>query len=99
MDSWTSGYLLHHRGFQTGRIFENEYQNRQGRPVDAIWGLESDGLFESSEDIANSPESAFGAVQPGDIKYIDQNEDGVINAQDEVYLGRGGWSDLLLPGS
>src|SRR5690606_1663369 len=73
-------------------FFENEYQNRQGRPVDAIWGLESDGFFESVEDIANSPGSAFGEVQPGDIKYIDQNEDGVINAQDEVYLGRGGWS-------
>ena len=73
-------------------FFENEYQNRQGRPLDAIWGLESDGFFESSEDIANSPESAFGEVQPGDIKYVDQNGDGVINAQDEVYLGRGGWS-------
>ena len=73
-------------------FFENEYQNRQGRPVDAIWGLESDGFFESAEDIANSPESAFGEVQPGDIKYVDQNGDGVINAQDEVYLGRGGWS-------
>ncbi|MDT0685024.1 SusC/RagA family TonB-linked outer membrane protein [Autumnicola psychrophila] len=73
-------------------FFENEYQNRQGRPVDAIWGLESDGFFESSDDITNSPESAFGEVQPGDIKYVDQNADGLINAQDEVYLGRGGWS-------
>lgn len=77
-------------------FYEDEYQNRQGQPLDAIWGLESDGFFESSEDIANSPESAFGEVQPGDIKYIDQNADGVINAQDEVYLGRGGWSGAPL---
>jgi TonB-linked SusC/RagA family outer membrane protein len=73
-------------------FFENDYQNRQNRPLDAIWGLESDGFFENIEEIANSPEQAFGEVQPGDIKYKDQNGDGVINAQDEVYLGRGGWN-------
>jgi len=73
-------------------FFENDYQNRQNRPLDAIWGLKSDGFFDNLEEIANSPEQAFGEVQPGDLKYIDQNGDGVINAQDEVYLGRGGWS-------
>ncbi len=92
---WTVGLVGTYYTTEASRraeFFEYEYQNRQGRPLDAIWGLESDGLFESSEEIANSPESAFGSVQPGDIKYIDQNGDGVINAQDEVYLGRGGWS-------
>lgn len=72
-------------------IFEDGYQTRQGRPLDAIWGLQSDGFYRSADDIANSAESAFGEVAPGDIRYIDQNGDGVINAQDEIYLGRGGW--------
>ncbi|TDN90388.1 TonB-linked SusC/RagA family outer membrane protein [Salegentibacter sp. 24] len=73
-------------------FFENDYQNRQNKPLDAIWGLESEGFFENIEEIANSPEQAFGEVQPGDIKYKDQNSDGIINAQDEIYLGRGGWN-------
>ncbi|MCD8281927.1 MAG: hypothetical protein LUC22_01590, partial [Prevotella sp.] len=37
--------------------------------------------------------SEFGEVQPGDLKYIDRNGDGVINSDDVVYLGkRYGWS-------
>src|SRR5699024_6448809 len=33
----------------------------------------------------------FGTVKPGDIKYKDQNGDGIINDQDQVYLGKAGW--------
>lgn len=76
--------------------FEDSYQNRQGMPLDAIWGLESLGFFTGIDDIENSPSQAFGEVKPGDIKYKDQNGDGVVNAQDEVYLGRGGWSGAPL---
>ncbi|WP_425638281.1 SusC/RagA family TonB-linked outer membrane protein [Algoriphagus yeomjeoni] len=76
--------------------FEDSYQNRQGMPLDAIWGLQSNGFFTGMDDIENSPSQAFGEVRPGDIKYIDQNNDGIINAQDEVYLGRGGWSGAPL---
>ncbi|SKB45641.1 TonB-linked outer membrane protein, SusC/RagA family [Parapedobacter luteus] len=72
-------------------IFEDSYQNRIGRELDAIWGLQAEGFFSSVEEIENSPTQAFGQVRPGDIKYKDQNNDGVINDQDAVYLGRGGW--------
>lgn len=72
--------------------FEYDYQNRTGRPIDGIWGLQSAGLFQSSEEIAGSPEQKFGGtVKPGDIKYIDQNSDGVIDDKDVIYLGKGGW--------
>lgn len=73
-------------------INEFSYQNRTGKPIDGIWGLQSDGLFESSDEITNSPEQKFGGtVKPGDIKYVDQNGDGVIDDQDVIYLGKGGW--------
>jgi hypothetical protein len=64
--------------------------------LDAIWGLQHNGFFADQEDIDNSPRQLFGEVQPGDIKYKDQNGDDIINAQDEVYLGRGGWSGAPL---
>ncbi len=36
------------------------------------------------------PAPAFGDVQPGDIRYLDQNNDGVVNRrQDQVSIGRG----------
>lgn len=72
--------------------FDDQYQNRQGKPLDAIWGLKSEGFFMDTADITNHASQTFGQVQPGDIKYKDQNGDGVVNSQDEVYLGKGGWS-------
>lgn len=72
--------------------YENDYQKRQGRPVDAIWGLENAGFFQSQADVDNSPAQNFGGtIKPGDLKYKDQNNDGVINEKDEVFLGEGGW--------
>ncbi|HTN22036.1 MAG TPA: SusC/RagA family TonB-linked outer membrane protein [Pelobium sp.] len=75
--------------------YEFSYQNRSGRPLDAIFGLQSDGLFMDQPEIDSSPSQSTiasgGGVKPGDIKYIDQNEDGIIDSRDEVYLGRGGW--------
>lgn len=73
-------------------VNEYAYLNSQGRPIDAIWGMKSDGFFQNQEEINKSPEQRFGGtVKPGDIKYIDQNDDGVIDGKDVVYLGRGGW--------
>jgi hypothetical protein len=74
--------------------YEYDYQYRSGKPTDAIFGLQSEGFFSDEADIANSPDQstlASGGVKPGDIKYKDQNDDGVVDTRDEVYLGRGGW--------
>lgn len=72
--------------------YEYDYQKRQGKAVDGIWGLESAGFFQNQSDIDNSPTQTFGGtVKPGDIKYVDQNNDNVIDSRDEVFLGKGGW--------
>lgn len=69
-------------------VYNNDYQYREGHPRDATFGLEALGLFKDQADIDNSPIQAFGAVQPGDIKYKDQNGDGIVDANDEVFLRR-----------
>ncbi|MFT3738172.1 MAG: SusC/RagA family TonB-linked outer membrane protein [Breznakibacter sp.] len=71
--------------------YEYAYQNRAGKPLDALWGLENEGFFTDQDDINNSPTQSFGEVQPGDIKYKDQNNDNIIDSKDEVFLGKGGW--------
>ncbi len=71
--------------------YADAYQNRAGKPLDAIWGLKSAGFYKDQADIDNSPKSSFGEVKPGDIKYVDQNGDNVIDSKDEVKLGKGGW--------
>lgn len=79
------------KAVKRAEVFEDDYQYRQGKPIDGIWGLRNNGFFNNVEQISDSPNQTFGQVQPGDIKYIDQNGDGLINSQDEVFLGRGGW--------
>ncbi|NJN26922.1 MAG: SusC/RagA family TonB-linked outer membrane protein [Cyclobacteriaceae bacterium] len=74
-------------------IYENDYQNRQGTLVTALWGLEDRGFYSQSDFDANGklieslPQPAWSKVQPGDIKYIDQNKDGQVNDQDMVTIG------------
>ncbi|MDE6368923.1 MAG: TonB-dependent receptor, partial [Muribaculaceae bacterium] len=52
------------------------YLSEAGFPYLQDRGLIALGLFESEEDIANSPRQTFGAVvRPGDIKYKDVNGD------------------------
>ena len=69
-------------------VYNNEYQYRAGHPVDATFGLEALGFFRDQADIDNSPAQAFGTPKPGDIKYKDQNNDGIVDVNDEVYLRR-----------
>lgn len=68
-----------------------EYQHQEGKPVDAIWGLECLGIFQSQDEIDNSPTQKLGSTpRPGDLKYKDQNGDGIIDEYDAVYLGKSG---------
>jgi TonB-linked SusC/RagA family outer membrane protein len=72
--------------------FADSYQYREGQPLDAIWGYECLGFFKDQADIDNSPTQIIGGtIKPGDLKYKDQNADGVIDEKDQVNLGKGGW--------
>ena len=72
--------------------YADAYQYRQDKALDAIWGYECLGFFKDEADIANSPQQSLGAtVKPGDLKFKDQNNDGVIDSKDQVDLGKGGW--------
>lgn len=69
-------------------VYSEDYLFRAGKPVDAIFGLVSDRFFSDEADIASHAEQAFGTVRPGDIKYVDQNNDGIIDSDDQVQIGR-----------
>ncbi len=66
----------------------------EGYPLNSIWGYQTDGLFQSADEVANW---AFqnNLTGPGDVKYIDQNGDNRISIGsgtladhgDLVYLG------------
>ncbi|GAF01628.1 SusC/RagA family TonB-linked outer membrane protein [Saccharicrinis fermentans] len=65
--------------------YPDQYRLQQGQAIDQIMGYESDGLF-TAENIADALPQ-FGEVQVGDVKYVDQNNDGVIDARDQKEIG------------
>lgn len=66
-----------------------DYAKRTGKSPWAMAGLVSEGLFQSEEEIENSPYIVGAKPRPGDIKYKDLNGDGVISyAQDRALVGK-----------
>lgn len=63
------------------------YRSSAGFPQGQLRGLSAMGLFESEEDLANSPKQTFGETRIGDIKYRDINSDGIIDDNDEIAIG------------
>ncbi len=64
------------------------YTSEVGHPINTVYGLVADGVFRDQEDIDHSPVQDFASsVRPGDIKYIDLNGDGVVDANDETAVG------------
>jgi hypothetical protein len=56
---------------------------QEGEQMGTFFGLESDGIWQLDE----ATEAAQYGNEPGDFKYIDQNNDGVIDANDRKILG------------
>ncbi len=56
--------------------------------IGQLFGYLVDGYFESEQDIATSPQQHLGtSPKPGDFKYKDLNQDGVINEMDQAPIG------------
>jgi len=70
---------------ETPRAYD--YLRRTGNSVGQIFGLQAVGFFIDEADIKNSPAQQFSEVKPGDIKYKDQNGDGIINDYDQIAMG------------
>ncbi len=63
-----------------------DWQRKAGREISQPIGYVATGLFQSQEEILNSPRQG-GDEMPGDIKYKDINHDGVIDQSDMVPIG------------
>ena len=79
------------KNLKVAESVEYEYLRHESKYTDGLWGLQCLGYYNSQDEINNAEaKSSFGDVKPGDLKYVDQNGDGVIDSKDEVELGR--WS-------
>ena len=81
-------------------IGDNEYEyvdgldnltcvNWVGHPMNSIYAYQTDGYFQTEEELEEWPEYEFTTAtrRLGDVKYVDTNGDGVVNSDDRVILG------------
>ncbi|MEM9896657.1 MAG: SusC/RagA family TonB-linked outer membrane protein, partial [Bacteroidota bacterium] len=68
---------------------ETEEIALENGPYRGYYGYRILGLFQSQDEIDNSPnQNAVAVAQPGSFKYQDTNGDGVITPEDRVLLGQ-----------
>jgi TonB-linked SusC/RagA family outer membrane protein len=57
----------------------------KGYPINVFYGYVTDGIFQNAKDVQNHAYQA--GAQPGDIRFKDLNNDGVINDDDRTVIG------------
>ncbi|HSC52962.1 MAG TPA: SusC/RagA family TonB-linked outer membrane protein [Phnomibacter sp.] len=88
-----NGMFYSSKALQRDEIQPESYMYRKDRPLDVAFGYISEGFFNDQAEISSHATQTFGeAVKPGDIKYKDVNQDGIIDFKDQVDLGVFGWS-------
>ncbi len=61
--------------------------NINGQPIGSFYMLDVIGIFQSADEVANSPKQFNDNTTAGDLKYRDVNGDGKIDANDRTFIG------------
>jgi TonB-linked SusC/RagA family outer membrane protein len=69
-----------------GDQINGNWINRVGESIGSFYMWEAEGLFASNAEVAAHATQST-ATKAGDIKYKDQNADGVIDADDRIVMG------------
>lgn len=84
---------------EEGRLFgagvstamDNVAMAEVGQPIAFFWGYETAGVFQNEEEIQNHVNSEGELIQPdaqpGDLIFVDQNDDGELTSEDRVKIG------------
>lgn len=73
---------------------------QEGQALGSYYGYQTDGIYSTKADLISSVtgkdivngkneknQNVYEPFQPGDVKFVDQNKDGIINENDKVFLG------------
>jgi TonB-linked SusC/RagA family outer membrane protein len=59
----------------------------EGKPVNTFYGYVTNGLFQTEQEVDDYAVQVSGGTAPGDIRFLDLDNNGVINADDRTYIG------------
>ena len=72
---------------QINNLGEYSLLRQVGQPVTQYYGYKVAGIFQTDAEVQSSAKPAGLTLAPGDLRYVDQNHDGVIDQKDMVPLG------------
>ncbi|MGI9543520.1 MAG: SusC/RagA family TonB-linked outer membrane protein, partial [Cyclobacteriaceae bacterium] len=59
-----------------------------GESLGHFYGYKTDGIYQTQEEVNSAIPDAFsGGLEPGDIRFVDVNNDGMVDADDRTVLG------------
>ena len=91
--SFTRTKWLHREATLAGNAYAQWRYRSENRWKNIRWGYGYIGQFQTEEEVNNYEivqlNNGHDDMYPGDIKYLDWNEDGMIDGKDEHPIGRG----------
>ena len=80
--------LLDNQPLPAGRVDNNTFATLTavGHPVGAFYMLQTEGIFQNNLEVMTHAYQGAG-IRPGDVKFKDVNNDGVIDQKDRVFAG------------
>ena len=90
--STTRIYNEHVERAASANMYDDWRNNNNDRYKDIQWGKVCIGQFQSYEEILNSPiqdNNGNKSLMPGDLKFQDWNNDGIIDGKDDQPIGHG----------
>ncbi|WP_255491366.1 SusC/RagA family TonB-linked outer membrane protein [Dysgonomonas sp. ZJ279] len=61
--------------------------NTEGHPIGSFYGYVTNGIFQNQQEVDRYAIQVPGGTAPGDIRFRDLDNNGVINADDRTYIG------------
>ena len=62
-----------------------------GQPIGFFYGFKTAGILQNQQEVNEyvgpTGQPYFNDQRPGDVRFVDQNQDGLIDEKDKVYLG------------
>jgi len=82
--------IIHGQGSVVQGIDEI-YRAQVGYPIGYFWTYKTDGVFQNQEEInawvADGKPTMNSNPQPGDLKFVDYNNDGILDSNDKTMTG------------
>ena len=60
----------------------------EGQPLGSFFGYVTDGIFQNQAEVDAAALPPGLAIAPGDFRFVDLNDDGIINDDDRTFIGQ-----------